>query len=142
MKRNERYVIFGAIIASFVLGVAFEPLLMDDIGSPFWIKAILIFSCIIAPIVILYLSMIDFFSDNRGKRREFEWELALIIARKSEPRITRKMSEIIKTQAIGTFRENKNQENKNIEDRAQIKAKHMLQVWNQLFQEEKEESQK
>ena len=142
MKIIERYVVFAIVFLAYIAGLVFQPLIIKGLDSTFLIRVILLALCVFSPIIFLSLTLISLLSDDRSKRREFEWELALIIARKSEPRIIGKISEIIESQAIDTFKEVKDQEGKNLEARAQIKAKHILEVWNQLFQEEKDESQK
>ena len=142
MKIIERYIVFAIVFLAYVTGLVFQPLIVKALDSTFLIKVILLALCAFSPIIFLSLTLTNLLSDDKSKRKEFEWELALIIARKSEPRIIGKISEIIESQAIDTFKEVKDQEKKNIEARAQIKAKHILDVWNQLFEEEKDESQK
>jgi len=141
MNIIERYLVFAVVFLAYIVGLVFQPLIIKALDSTFLIKVILLFLCAFSPIIFLTLTLTYLLSNDKSKRIQFEWELALIIARKSEPRIIGKISEIIESQAIDTFKEVKDQEKKNIEARAQIKAKHILEVWNQLFEEEKEESQ-
>ena len=95
---------------------------------------------------VVFLSLItNLFIENRQKqdtqeKEGIEWEATLQIAKKADNRITDKISEFVLKEAKSSLTEEKQQQISIIvkTKREEILAEHIIDVFNELFEEEKE----